>query len=45
MKWVVTSLGGDIDIGQRAAGGTVLTFTLPAASRPEQREPGLQTPD
>jgi PAS domain S-box-containing protein len=35
MKWVVTSLGGDIAIGQRATGGTVVTFTLPKASAPD----------
>jgi PAS domain S-box-containing protein len=45
MKWVVTSLGGDIDIGERAVGGTVLTFTLPAATSPPDHEPERQAPE
>jgi PAS domain S-box-containing protein len=36
MKWVATSLGGDVTIGERTTGGTVLTFTLPAADPPER---------
>jgi PAS domain S-box-containing protein len=35
MKWVVSSLGGDIDISERGTGGTVVTFTLPAAGAPD----------
>ena len=45
MKWVVTSLGGDIDISERAVGGTVVTFTLPAAAPPDRTQPDMRASD
>ncbi len=35
MKWVITNLGGNIDVSERDTCGTVVTFTLPAATPPE----------
>jgi hypothetical protein len=31
MKWVVSSLGGEVAIDYPASGGTVVTFSLPRA--------------